>query len=227
MMIDSIILSNLGSVVAAIFSVVLGLFLTSDCDLYLRFCSYDEKNAFRGKVVWIIGASSGIGASLALDVAQASGQVVLSARREDLLKSVAEKCASIGGKATEPFVVTLDILDEKSVIAAHEKILARFGRVDVAVLNAGKGQRALVADTTVAVAEDLVRLNYLAFVGITRAILPDMLKRKAGHIVALSSMAGKIGTPISAAYSASKFAIVRSLNHYSSYVVMLFNSLSH
>jgi short-subunit dehydrogenase len=207
----------IGNALVALLSIILGLFLTSDCDLYLRFCSYDKNHAYRGKVVWIIGASSGIGASLAVDIARAGGQLILSARREDLLKIVATNCESNSSglsdkfgkpKPAKPFIITLDILDEKSVVAAHEKILERYGRVDIAVLNAGKGQRALVMDTTVSVAEDLVKLNYLSFVGITHAVLPDMLKRKSGHIVALSSMAGKIGTPISASYSASKFAIV-------------------
>jgi short-subunit dehydrogenase len=112
--------------------------------------------------------------------------------------------ADIGGNGV---VVTADIGDRAEVEAAVAAVTEALGPVDILVNNAGAGGYSAVVDTDVEVFERLMRLNYFGTVYATKAVLPSMLERRRGHIVNISSIAGRIGAPFEAAYSASKFAV--------------------
>jgi short-subunit dehydrogenase len=157
---------------------------------------------FVDQVVWITGASSGIGEALAVAFAQAGAKLVLSARRKDELERVAARC---GG--AQVLVLPVDLTQPTEFEAATRAVLSRFGRLDVLVHNGGVSQRALVKDTVMDVHRTLMEVNYFGAVGLTRAVLPTFLAQQAGHFVVISSVAGKLGTPLRSAYCASKHAL--------------------
>lgn len=158
--------------------------------------------SFADRVVWITGASSGIGEALAVAFAQAGARLVLSARRLDALHRVAARCAP-----ADVLVLELDLAAGEAFEPATRAVLERFGRIDVMVHNAGISQRALVKDTVMDVHRRLMDVNYFGAVGLTRAVLPSMLAQGFGHFVVISSVAGKLGTPMRSAYCASKHAL--------------------
>ncbi len=158
---------------------------------------------FAGKVVWISGASSGIGEALALDLASRNAQLVLSARRREVLEKVCHRCANSG----DHFVLPLDMLQPAQFPSAVEAVLQRFGKVDIQIHCAGISQRAAAVDTDLKVDRHLIELNYLGPVALTKQVLPQMLARGDGHIVVISSLLGKFAIPKRSAYAASKHAL--------------------
>jgi short-subunit dehydrogenase len=128
-------------------------------------------------------------------------RVGLIARSKDELDAV---LAETGGKGA---VATADVTDRDSVDQAIALLVNELGPVDILVNNAGAGWYAGFMQTDVEVFERLMRLNYLGTVYATKSVLPSMVERGKGHIVNISSIAGRIGTPFESAYSASKFAV--------------------
>jgi NADP-dependent 3-hydroxy acid dehydrogenase YdfG len=161
-------------------------------------------NTFTGKVVWITGASSGIGEAIALGVAQAGARLVLSARRVDELQRVATQT---GLPDADVFILPLDMTNRAGFTGQVEQVRQCFGRIDYLFLNAGITQRGLVADTDFSVYERLMDVNFLGVVALTQAVLPLMLTQKSGHFVVTSSVAGKLGTKERSGYCASKHAL--------------------
>jgi short-subunit dehydrogenase len=168
------------------------------------------------KVVWITGASSGIGEALACEFAREGAKLVLSARRDAELQRV--KTAT-GLPAADVLVLPLDLTDPASLPAAVETVLRQFGTVDVLVQNAGISQRSLIHETSLDVHRRIFAVNYFGVVALTNAVLPAMRERRSGHFVVISSVAGYVATPLRAAYAASKHAIrafsdaLRAENH--------------
>ncbi len=158
--------------------------------------------SFTGKVVWITGASSGIGRSLALAFAAAGARLILSARRKEALEEVQQSC---GG--AEVRLVPFDLADLDVVPARAAEALACFGGVDIMVHNAGLAARDRVTNTSREVQERLLRTNYLGPALLTQAVLPSMLERSGGHFVVISSLSGKYGGPLLSSYAASKHAL--------------------
>jgi short-subunit dehydrogenase len=158
--------------------------------------------SFTGKVVWITGASSGIGRSLALAFAAAGARVILSARRKEALQEVQRACGT-----GEVRLIPFDLSDLDVVPARAAEALACFGGVDIMVHNAGLAARDRVTNTSREVHERLLRTNYLGPALLTQALLPSMLERGAGHFVVISSLSGKYGGPLLSAYAASKHAL--------------------
>lgn len=156
---------------------------------------------FENKVVWITGASSGIGAALAQAFGREGAKLVLSARRRAELDQVA---ASTGG---ETLVLPLDLAQADTFPAAVATVLERYPQIDVLVHNGGISQRAYVKDTKLDVDRRLMEVNYFGTIALTKAVLPSMLQAKSGHFVVVSSVMGKIGTPKRSAYAASKHAL--------------------
>ena len=191
----------LGSILAILLAWLLAI---SDCDLPVFLLPKTPDNAFEDKVIWITGASSGIGAALATDLAMLGARVIMSARRKDKLQAVA---ASITGAKHKPQVLPLDVMDYIAQKSAIEVILQEHGRIDSVVLNAGKSQRSLAVNTSQQESRDILELNFFSTVELTRMVLPSMQTQKSGHIVVISSVAGKFGVPISSSYSASKYAL--------------------
>ncbi len=159
---------------------------------------------FRDTVGIVTGASSGIGAQLARDLAARGMRVAVLARREDRLRALAAEIASRGG---ETVPVACDVSDRASVERAIATVVERYGRVDLLVNNAGYGRHVLFKDHDVADIERMMRTNYLGVVYAIKAILPAMRACRRGWIVNVSSVAGRLGQPDEAAYSASKFAV--------------------
>jgi short-subunit dehydrogenase len=153
--------------------------------------------SFAGKTVWITGASSGIGEALAYELSARGAKLILSARRADELERVAKACA-------DAEVLPLDMGDRDDV---RTKTAGVADRVDIVVMAAGISQRSLARETSPAVDRRLMEVNYLGVVEQTKAILPSMLARGHGQLVAISSLAGKLGTPLRSGYSASKHAL--------------------
>ncbi|WP_407923927.1 SDR family NAD(P)-dependent oxidoreductase [Acinetobacter rongchengensis] len=155
------------------------------------------------KVVWITGASSGIGKALAAECALKGAQVVLSARRLDELEKVRNSLQN----SERHISVAMDITDESQVRHAYEQVLKEKGRIDWLINNAGLSQRALIADTTMQTERAIMEIDYFSQVFLTKLVLPTFLAQKSGRIAFVSSVAGLLGTQYRATYSAAKAAI--------------------
>jgi NADP-dependent 3-hydroxy acid dehydrogenase YdfG len=163
---------------------------------------------FANQVVWITGASSGIGEALALEFASAGARLVLSARREEELNRVKERCAALGTETGHILVLPLDVTDYDAMPAAVQTVIDTFGRTDMLINNAGISQRSLCVDTDMAVYRQLFEVDVLGQIALTKAVLPGMLAQGSGHIVITSSVAGKIGVPKRTGYCAAKHAVM-------------------
>lgn len=161
-----------------------------------------SKQRFHDRVVWVTGASSGIGEATAQAFALEGAFVILSARRKDTLQALAQR---IGPERC--LVLPVDLTDANARQAAVEAATAWKGRVDVLVNNAGVSQRAPALDTTEQAARAIMDLNFFAQIELTRAVLPGMLERKDGQVVVVSSVTGHVATPMRSTYAASKHAL--------------------
>ncbi|CAG5136393.1 unnamed protein product [Candidula unifasciata] len=184
----------------------------SDGDLQLMFKTKFGKppDSLAGKVVWITGASSGIGEHIAYCLAKAGCRLVLSARRTEELERVKQKCLQISaGKLSEDdiLVLPLDVVAYDTHKPAVQKVLETFNKIDILVNNAGRGQRALWLDVDLSVDRELFEINVLGPVSLTQEVLPHMIQRKQGHVVVVSSVAGKLGAATFRSYVGSKHAI--------------------
>ena len=155
-----------------------------------------------GAVAVVTGASRGIGREVAKQAARHGASVGLVARSVDDLEAV---LAEIGGRGA---VAVADVADRPAAEEAVARLAADLGPVDILVNNAGIGSYGRVSELAVEEFERVMRVNYFSAVYVTKAVLPSMLERRRGHIVNLASIAGRIGAPMEAAYSASKFAMV-------------------
>lgn len=155
------------------------------------------------QVVWITGASSGIGEALAYEWAKRGAKLVLSSRNEKLLEEVRSRCAHPDRHLVQP----LDLGALDTLPAVVEKVLGKVGAVDVVIHSGGISQRGLVKDTSLEVDRRLMEVNYFGTVALTKTLLPSMLARGKGHFVPISSLTGKFGTPLRSGYAASKHAL--------------------
>ena len=175
-----------------------------DSDLTTAILPDPKAGSFAGKCVYITGASAGIGAELAIRLGSLGAKVILMARREGQLKEVARRVTSAGGSAV---VLPVDLLDATASVEAVAGAIETHGVPDVLVLNAGRSQRALCEEGTDEDDATLFDLNVSALLRTCRQVLPGMLARGSGHMVVTSSVAGKVGSPVSGTYSATKFAL--------------------
>lgn len=154
------------------------------------------------KVVWITGASGGLGEALAIEASRRGARLVLSARREAELQRVRGLCA-------EPARVAILPLDLLAFDAEAARLAAEtfFGPVDVLVNNAGVSQRSAVLDTQLEVYRRIFELDFFAPVALAKAVAPGMLARGRGHVLTISSVVGKAGTPKRSGYAAAKHAL--------------------
>lgn len=159
--------------------------------------------SFENQIVWITGASSGIGEAVAYEMARLGARLVLSARREGELNRVKEACEG----PHRHLVYPVDLSDASKLAATTEDLRSRVGEIDVFVHSSGMSMRSLAENTSLDVDRQLMELNYFSAVAIAKALLPSMLERGSGHFVPISSVSGKIGTPLRTAYCASKHAL--------------------
>lgn len=158
----------------------------------------------QGKVAWITGASSGIGEALAKAFVADGGAVVLSGRNVAELERVAAESGAPDACLILPFETT-----DYAVLPAMVAAAIDFrGGVDVLVNNAGISQRSLAKDTEFSVYQKIVEVDLLAPIALTQKLLPHLLGRGSGHVVMISSVAGKAGVPLRTAYCAAKHGLV-------------------
>ncbi|XP_050009542.1 dehydrogenase/reductase SDR family member 7-like isoform X1 [Alexandromys fortis] len=191
-------------------------FLRTDSDLTLLWAEWlgrRPEQVLTGKVVWVTGASSGIGEELALQLSKLGGSLVLSARRAQELERVKRRCLEHGNvKEKDILVLPLDLADRSSHEMATRTVLREFGRIDILINNAGIPQCSFVGDTSMDVFKEILEVNYLGTVSLTKCVLPHLMKRKQGKIVVMNSIAGIIPIPLCSAYVASKHALRGFLN---------------
>jgi NADP-dependent 3-hydroxy acid dehydrogenase YdfG len=158
-----------------------------------------------GRIALVTGASSGIGEATAIALAEAGAKVAIAARRKDRLQALASRLAPLGA---EPLVLEADLLDEhvaQGIVADTER---HFGKLDILVNNAGVMYLEPVAEADLGRWRRMLELNVLSLIASTQAALAGMRSRRDGHIVNVSSTAGRIANPNAAAYSATKFGVV-------------------
>lgn len=158
-----------------------------------------------GKVALVTGASSGIGEATAIALAEEGARVAVTARRRDRLDKLAVQLAGLGA---EPLVLEADLLDETQAQRVVRETEAHFGRLDVLVNNAGVMYLEPVAEADLGRWRQMLELNVLSLIASTQAALAGMTARGDGHVVNISSTAGRIANPNAAAYSATKFGVV-------------------
>ncbi len=155
------------------------------------------------KTIWITGASSGIGAALARGLAARGARLILSARSADRLEAVRQACSA----PDDHLCLVMDLADQAAIEAAWSSLRQIPREVDILINNAGMTQRARVAETRMEVYRLLLEVNFMAAVHLTKKVLPGMLERGSGQIVAVSSLMGKFASPQRSGYAAAKHAL--------------------
>ncbi|ESW82959.1 MULTISPECIES: SDR family NAD(P)-dependent oxidoreductase [unclassified Mesorhizobium] len=161
-------------------------------------------SALAGKVALVTGASSGIGEATAVALAAAGAKVAIAARRADRLEALAARIEEAGGAALR---IEADVTSNDDVTAMVDKVVAEWGRLDILVNNAGVMLLSPAADAELDDWRRMVELNLLALMGVTKAALPHLRAAK-GHIVNVSSIAGRVANPGASGYAATKFGVV-------------------
>ena len=159
---------------------------------------------FKDKVIWITGASSGIGEALALGLAKKEARLILSARREEELRRVGKLT---GLPELDLMILPFDLSDTGNASGLAAQVMNKFGQIDILINNGGYSQRSEATETPLELDRQLMEVNFFSYVALTKAVLPYMKRRKTGHIVAISSIAGKFGFYLRSSYSAAKHAI--------------------
>ncbi len=155
------------------------------------------------QIVWITGASSGIGAALAKQYAASGASLILSGRRQDALEKIAQECLPAKSLVLLFEATQYDVLPD--VVA---QAIAWAGHVDVLVNNAGISQRSLAIDTDFKVYRSLMEVDFFGPLRLTQLLLPHFIERKSGALVQIASVAGKVGAPLRTGYCAVKHALI-------------------
>ncbi len=155
------------------------------------------------KVIWITGASSGIGRSLAIELSKLPLKLIISSRNELELTNVKNECKNPKNVAT----LAIDLEDYTIFKEKVTAAIQLFGDIDILINNAGISQRSYVKDTLITVDKRIMDVNYLGTVALTKALLPHFINKNSGHFVVITSIVGKIGTPLRSSYAASKHAL--------------------
>lgn len=163
------------------------------------------KNRLNGRIALVTGASSGIGEATALALAEQGAKVAIAARRQDRLDALGAKLAELGA---EPLVLVADLAREAEAQRIVKETEARYGRLDILINNAGVMYLEPVIDADLARWRSMLELNVLSLIASTQAALAGMRERRDGHIVNVSSVAGRVSNPHAAAYAATKFGVV-------------------
>ncbi len=160
--------------------------------------------AFKDKVVWITGASSGIGEALAYECARQGSKLVLSARRQGELERVKAACSLADDQV---LVLPLDLGKHDELPTKVEEVMAHFGEINVLVNNGGISQRSLVMDTDLSVYKRLIDIDYLGTVALSKAVLPIFIKQGGGHYAVVTSLMGRFASPLRSGYCGAKHAL--------------------
>lgn len=158
-------------------------------------------SVLQGKTVWLTGASSGIGLALAEALAAKGARLILTARSKDTLEALAARLPG------EHQVVPMDLMQPEAAFEQAQQ-LAADQPIDYLINNAGVSQRSLTLETNFQVYRDLMEINYFSVVALTKGVLPHMVQQGYGHIVTVSSVAGKVGTKLRSGYAGAKFGVI-------------------
>ena len=158
---------------------------------------------YNNKTVSITGASSGIGRELAIQFAELGASVILSARNVEKLTAL--KAELKGGGH---LILPLDLAKPEEVLSKVTAAINELPAIDILINNGGISQRSLFLENDFKVYRQLMEVNYFGLVALTKAVLPSMVARKSGSVVAISSVAGKVGSKLRTGYSGTKFAVV-------------------
>jgi short-subunit dehydrogenase len=162
------------------------------------------KNIFNGKVVWVTGASSGIGEALVYAFAARGATVIASSNQPEELERVMSNSTKSGGKAiSAPFDLS-ETSGIDDIVAAQ---IAKTGTIDFLINIGGISQRATIEETPLWLDRKIMEINYFGTIALTKAVLPYMIRQGSGHVLATSSISGRFGFPLRSAYSASKQAL--------------------
>lgn len=157
---------------------------------------------FTNKVIWITGATSGIGEAISYALSKKGAKLILSARREDELNRVKQNCKG------DVFVLPMDLIKMNEFPSKTQQVIDHFGRIDYLINNGGISQRSEAWETPLELDRKIMEVNYFGNIALTKAVLPIMQQQKSGYIVTISSLSGKFGFFLRSAYAASKHALV-------------------
>ncbi len=158
---------------------------------------------FKNKVVWITGASSGIGKETAVQLNELGAKLILSARNVEELEKLKDQFA----RPNDVLVIPIDLGSGSDFKIEVEQACATFGRIDVLFNNAGVSQRSYLMETSLETDRKIMEINYFGTIALTKAVLPKMLEAGEGHIAVTSSVVGRFGYGVRSAYSAAKHAL--------------------
>ena len=157
---------------------------------------------FANKVIWVTGATSGIGEALAIALSEKGAKLVLSARRTEELERVKSICKG------DVLIQPLDLTKMEEFGDLTQKVINHYNKIDILINNGGISQRSEAFETSLDIDRKIMEVNYFGNIALTKAVLPFMQKQQQGHIVTISSLSGKFGFFLRSAYAASKFALV-------------------
>ena len=159
---------------------------------------------FKNKVIWITGASSGIGEAAAVEFAKQGAKLILSARRESELIRVSKNCYLTSENC---LILPFDLNEISKFSTITEKVIAKFGRIDYLFNNGGFSQRSDAVNTPLDLDRKIMEVNFFANIALSKSVLPYMIKQNSGQIIVVSSIAGKFGFYLRSSYSAAKHAL--------------------
>lgn len=162
------------------------------------------ENFFLQRVVWVTGASSGIGEALVYAFVRGGSRVIASSNNPAELARVVAKCTGMPGSVT---AVPFDLADTSGIEQIVARVIEKEGKVDILLNIGGVSQRALIRETPLSLDRRIMEINYFGTISLTKAVLPFMMSNGGGQIAATSSISGRFGFPLRSAYSASKHAL--------------------
>lgn len=160
--------------------------------------------SFKDRLVWITGASSGIGKEITIQLAKEGAKLLISSNNPAELSDVAKICKDYTNFCVE---IPIDLSNPQEVKQIADDTISKYGTIYLLINNGGISQRSLVMDTPVEIDRKLMEIDYFSYVIITKSVLPGMIAAKEGYIAATSSISGKFGFPLRSAYAAAKHAI--------------------
>ena len=163
----------------------------------------NTKTYFDNKVVWITGASSGIGKEFCIQLDKMGAILILSSRNKNALVALKESLSH----SEKHQIQVLDLENSSEFKNMTDSIISSHKKIDLLINNGGISQRSNVAETDLSIDRKIMEVNFFGNVALSKAVLPHMIENKSGHIVVISSIAGKFGFFLRSAYSASKHAL--------------------
>lgn len=159
---------------------------------------------YKDKIIWVTGASSGVGEAMVYAFNNEKARLIISSHEPEELKRVKNNCKFEPEKI---MVLPFNLIEHDKIPDLTKTVIEKFKKVDILFNAGGVSQRALAKDTKIDVDKRIMNINYFGTIILTKALLPEMIKNKSGHIAVMTSLAGKFGIPLRSAYAASKHAL--------------------